>query len=47
MSTWNRIRLSIKIVPNAKEEKGIEFRFEYDTRLMSSLERYPFSCFLG
>ena len=35
---------SIRIAPRAKGEKGIEFRFEDGTRLMSSPERYLLSC---
>ena len=35
---------SIRIAPRAKGEKGIEFRFEGGTRLISSPERYLLSC---
>ena len=43
MWQWSRLRLSIRIVPRAKGEKGIEFRFKCSTRLMSSPERYLLS----
>ena len=43
MRQSNRSSLSIRIVPRAKAEKGIEFRFECGTRLMPSPERYLMS----
>ena len=44
MWQWNRLCLSIRIVPRAKGEKGIEFRFECCARLMPSPERHLLSC---
>ena len=43
MRQSDRSNLSIRIVPMAKSEKGIEFRFECGTRLMPSPERYLLS----
>ena len=37
------LRLSIRIVPRARGEKGIEFRFECGTRPTPSPERYLLS----
>ena len=40
MWQWNRLRLSVRIVPRAKGEKETEFWFECGTRLMTRREGY-------